>query len=120
GKEPEETAELQWNDAMEALSSHAFECYRAKIADNPDIIPYFEAATPVAELSLARIGSRPARRSASHALSDLRAIPWVFGWMQSRHVLPAWFGVGTALERYAYTKPSSEEHTSELPSRGQL
>ena len=53
------------------------------------------------QLEFARIGSRPARRSESRKLEDLRAIPWVFGWMQSRLALPAWFGVGYALERFA-------------------
>ncbi|HEX7050573.1 MAG TPA: phosphoenolpyruvate carboxylase [Longimicrobiales bacterium] len=97
----EAPAEAAWEDAMETLSADAFACYRERIADNPDIPPYFEAATPVRELDLVRIGSRPARRGASRGLGELRAIPWVFGWMQSRHVLPAWFGVGHALERFA-------------------
>jgi len=55
----------------------------------------------VNELEHARIGSRPARRTANRALDDLRAIPWVFGWMQSRHAVPAWFGVGYAIEHFA-------------------
>jgi len=87
--------------AMEAMSRSAFEFYREKIANNEDVLAYFEEATPVEELEHARIGSRPARRSARRGLDDLRAIPWVFGWMQSRHVLPAWFGVGFALEQFA-------------------
>src|SRR5437016_13569791 len=65
------------------------------------MLRYFEEATPVNELENARIGSRPARRSRTRSLEDLRAIPWVFGWMQSRHGLPAWFGVGHALELFA-------------------
>jgi phosphoenolpyruvate carboxylase len=93
--------EARWEEAMEALSADAFAFYRAKVAENPDILPYFQQATPVGELEHARIGSRPARRGESRGLEDLRAIPWVFGWMQSRHVLPAWFGVGHALERFA-------------------
>jgi phosphoenolpyruvate carboxylase len=94
------TDEAEWETAMEELSQHAFAFYRERVMENPDILTYFEEATPVQELEHARIGSRPARRSAARGLSDLRAIPWVFGWMQSRHVLPAFFGVGHALERF--------------------
>jgi phosphoenolpyruvate carboxylase len=87
--------------ALEEMSHDAFEFYREKIAENEDVLTYFEEATPVRELEHVRIGSRPTRRSAGRGLGDLRAIPWVFGWMQSRHVVPAWFGVGFALERFA-------------------
>jgi phosphoenolpyruvate carboxylase len=97
---PAPGAEAEWEDAMETLSAEAFAFYRENIAENPDILPYFEEATPVRELELARIGSRPPRRGEMRGIEDLRAIPWVFGWMQSRHVLPAWFGVGYALERF--------------------
>jgi phosphoenolpyruvate carboxylase len=93
----------QGEAALEAMSRDAFAFYREKIADNADVLDYFEEATPVRELEFARIGSRPTRRSERRGLDDLRAIPWVFGWMQSRHVLPAWFGVGYALERFART-----------------
>ncbi len=86
--------------ALEKMSHDAFEFYREKIAENEAILTYFEEATPVRELEHVRIGSRPTRRSAGRGLGDLRAIPWVFGWMQSRHVVPAWFGVGFALERF--------------------
>ena len=91
----------EWEEALEWMSRAAFEFYRGRVAENPDVVPYFEEATPVLEFDLAKIGSRPARRSSqTKGLADLRAIPWVFGWMQSRHVLPAWFGVGHALERF--------------------
>src|SRR3989442_100872 len=99
--EPPHDLESEWEATMEALSRDAFGFYREMIADNPDVLSYFEEATPFRELELARIGSRPARRGRQHGLADLRAIPWVFGWMQSRHVLPAWFGVGFALDRFA-------------------
>lgn len=95
-----QTAEADWKAAMEEMSESAFAFYREKIAANPDVLIYFEEGTPVQELEHARIGSRPARRSDTRGLSDLRAIPWVFGWMQTRHVLPGWFGVGYALERF--------------------
>jgi phosphoenolpyruvate carboxylase len=96
--DPERAA--AWEGAMERLSADAFEFYRSRIAEDPEVLEYFQEATPVEELEHARIGSRPARRRAGGSLEDLRAIPWVFGWMQSRHVLPAWFGVGHALERW--------------------
>ncbi|HWI41652.1 MAG TPA: phosphoenolpyruvate carboxylase [Verrucomicrobiae bacterium] len=92
--------EGEWEPAMEEMSAAAFSFYRDKIAENPDVLEYFEQATPVLEFHLARIGSRPARRSGGKGLADLRAIPWGFGWMQSRHVIPGWFGVGYALERF--------------------
>ena len=90
-----------WEEALDTLSATAYDCYRRDIATNPDIPFYFEAATPVREFDLARIGSRPARRASSSAISDLRAIPWVFGWIQSRHGLPGWYGVGSALQSFA-------------------
>jgi len=95
--------------ALEEISHDAFEFYREKIADNEEVLTYFEEATPVTELEHMRIGSRPTRRSGRRGLSDLRAIPWVFGWMQSRHVVPAWFGVGFALERFAAKNSGNAE-----------
>ncbi|MGH9708756.1 MAG: phosphoenolpyruvate carboxylase [Candidatus Acidiferrales bacterium] len=92
--------ERQWDAAMDEMSADSFEFYRLHIADNPETLEYFEQATPVNELDHLRIGSRPARRNQSRRLEELRAIPWVFGWMQSRHAVPAWFGVGYALERF--------------------
>jgi phosphoenolpyruvate carboxylase len=89
-----------WEEALEELSSLAFTAYRTHIADNPDVLSYFAQSTPVNEFELARIGSRPARRRATASLDDLRAIPWMFGWIQSRLLLPAWFGVGEALQRF--------------------
>jgi phosphoenolpyruvate carboxylase len=99
--EPSSDMADKWEATMEALSQDAFGFYREMIADNPDVLPYFEEGTPFRELEHVRIGSRPARRDQGRGLSDLRAIPWGFGWMQSRHVLPAWFGVGFALDRFA-------------------
>jgi phosphoenolpyruvate carboxylase len=91
----------EWEEAIEQMSQLAYRLYRSEIADNPEILEYFEQATPVNELDTARIGSRPARRTKGRRLEDLRAIPWVFGWMQSRLALPAWFGIGHALEQFA-------------------
>jgi phosphoenolpyruvate carboxylase len=90
----------EWEAALNQLSDLSYGYYREHILDDPGVLAYFEQSTPVGELENAKIGSRPARRKASSALSDLRAIPWVFGWTQSRLLVPAWFGVGFALERY--------------------
>jgi phosphoenolpyruvate carboxylase len=92
--------ELEWEAALDELSAIAFEFYRTYILADPDVVTYFEQSTPVGELEHAKIGSRPARRNASPSLADLRAIPWVFGWTQSRLLVPAWFGVGFALDQY--------------------
>ena len=104
----------KWDDVMDELSADAFAFYRQGIAENAEVLEYFELATPVNELVHARMGSRPARRSASRELANLRAIPWVFGWMQSRHAVPAWFGVGHALEKYASKGAAHEARLKEM------
>ena len=90
----------EWEAALNELSATSYEYYREHILEDPDVLTYFEQSTPVGELENAKIGSRPSRRKASPSLADLRAIPWVFGWTQSRLLVPAWFGVGFALEQY--------------------
>jgi phosphoenolpyruvate carboxylase len=90
----------EWEAALDELSLVSYQFYRKHIQNDPGVVTYFEQSTPVGELEQAKIGSRPARRSASRQLADLRAIPWVFGWTQSRLLVPAWFGVGYALENY--------------------
>jgi phosphoenolpyruvate carboxylase len=89
-----------WEAALDELSTLAFGFYRKHILEDPGVITYFEQGTPAGELENAKIGSRPARRNDSPRLSDLRAIPWVFGWTQSRLLVPAWFGVGFAIDQH--------------------
>jgi phosphoenolpyruvate carboxylase len=117
GNEQPDEEEERWEAAMEEMSENAFAFYRERIVENPDVLTYFEEATPVQELEHARIGSRPARRSETRGLADLRAIPWVFGWMQSRHVLPGWFGVGYALEQFAGTDTERERLLQRMTRR---
>jgi phosphoenolpyruvate carboxylase len=82
---------------MEEMAASSELTYRALVHDDPDFVRFFTAVTPVDEISRLRLGSRPARRRPGGGIDDLRAIPWVFAWTQSRIVLPAWLGLGTAL-----------------------
>jgi len=104
---PHLTGEIlpEWEAALDQLSATSYAFYRQHIVDNPETFTYFEQATPVAELEHARLGSRPAKRSGKKSMADLRAIPWVFGWMQSRQLVPAYFGVGHALHRFIEEHP---------------
>jgi len=94
-----------WIDCMDRLSASAHGRYRKLIYEDPSFLNFFEQATPIQELGWLNIGSRPGRRTTSRAIEELRAIPWVFSWMQSRYVLPSWYGVGGALEEYIEEQP---------------
>jgi phosphoenolpyruvate carboxylase len=86
----------EYDEALEALSGAAQAAYR-RFVERPDLISYFSAASPLEELTLLNIGSRPARRTGARTLADLRAIPWVFAWSQNRHFITGWYGMGSGL-----------------------
>jgi Phosphoenolpyruvate carboxylase (EC 4.1.1.31) len=98
--------EPEWVAAMERMAETARTVYRSLVYEDPDFLIYFRNATPVAEFNRLRIESRPVSRRKSDRIEDLRAIPWVFSWMQSRHTLPGWFGLGSALEEFAEADPN--------------
>ncbi|WP_375340331.1 phosphoenolpyruvate carboxylase [Okeania sp.] len=100
----------EWNDIMEELAVRSRSHYRHLIYEQEDLVEFFYQVTPVKEISQLQISSRPARRKndKKKTISGLRAIPWVFSWTQSRFLLPAWYGVGTALQEFVEQKP--EEH----------
>jgi phosphoenolpyruvate carboxylase len=92
-------------DWMSEIAAAGESTYRALLG-MPGFIDYFYESTPVTEIGLLNIGSRPShRKKADRSLASIRAIPWVFGWAQSRHTLPAWYGIGSALQHFIDTRP---------------
>jgi phosphoenolpyruvate carboxylase len=104
----------EWSAIMDRLSTNAYARYRHLIYEDAEFLRYFEQATPIRELGWLNIGSRPLRRTQGKSIEELRAIPWVFSWMQSRYVLPAWYGVGGALEEYMAEDPERLELLREM------
>ncbi len=96
---------LRW---MDELAETSYREYR-RLIEHPAFIPFFRTVTPVADIEGLRIGSRPARRSSSDRLEDLRAIPWVFAWTQCRCLIPAWYGLGSALQSILTSSTEAEE-----------
>jgi len=92
--------EEPFTEALEELSAHAFAAYRGLVYETPGFIDYFRASTPINEIGALNIGSRPASRRASDRIEDLRAIPWVFSWGQSRQAIPGFYGFGAAVKAY--------------------
>src|SRR5207237_2246488 len=92
-----------WTRIMDAIAQNSRAAYRALVYDDPQFVEYFRLATPIDVIQRMEIGSRPASRQSEadprHEIERLRAIPWVFAWTQSRHLLPGWYGLGTGLDR---------------------
>lgn len=97
-QEPE--AEREWDEIARSISETALTKYQDLIFRDPDFMTFFKESTPLPEVGELNIGSRPSKRKNSDRFEDLRAIPWVFAWTQSRYLLPAWYAAGTALQQY--------------------
>jgi phosphoenolpyruvate carboxylase len=95
----------EYAEAMEELSSHAYQAYRRLVYETGGFEHYFWESTVIAEISHLNIGSRPASRTNSTRLTDLRAIPWVFSWAQCRLMLPGWYGFGSAVTAWLAAHP---------------
>ena len=103
--------------ALDQLAAHALRAYRALVYETPDFVAYFRASTPIAEIAELNIGSRPASRSASTRIEDLRAIPWVFSWGQCRLMLPGWYGFGSAVDAWLVENPRGIALLAEMHAR---
>ncbi|MBS4194083.1 phosphoenolpyruvate carboxylase [Lederbergia citri] len=99
----------EWEIAMEEISKHALEKYQSLVFGDNDFLTYFNQATPLKEIGALNIGSRPMSRKNSQRFEDLRAIPWVFAWTQSRQMIPAWYAAGTGLESFLNLNESNLE-----------
>jgi len=96
-----------WESRLEALSEHSFTFYRELVFGTPGFLEFYYQATPIGVMQMTKIGSRPATRGGKKGFEDLRAIPWVFSWIQSRYIISAWYGMGHALEEYVRERGES-------------
>jgi phosphoenolpyruvate carboxylase len=106
-----------YHDVMEQLSAGAYAAYRDLVYGTPGFVDYFRASTPIAEIALLNLGSRPASRTASNRIEDLRAIPWVFSWGQCRLMLPGWYGFGAAVDAWQRAHSGRIELLAEMHRR---
>ncbi|TVY03338.1 phosphoenolpyruvate carboxylase [Cohnella terricola] len=105
----ESSVETQWEEIMRGISVDAQTKYQDLIFRDPDFMTFFKESTPLPEVGELNIGSRPSKRKGSDRFEDLRAIPWVFAWTQSRYLLPAWYAAGTAFENFVNGDPKRLE-----------
>lgn len=103
-----------WETCMDKLARASFDFYQQLVYRTPEFAEYFMQATPIDLIEHLRLGSRPARRAANAEIRQLRAIPWVFAWTQSRHLVSAWYGLGHALEHFAGTEPDGLARLREM------
>lgn len=104
----------RWEAAMETIARSSFEVYHQFVYQTPGFTEYFWQATPIDLIEHLRIGSRPSRRQPTNDMRQLRAIPWVLSWTQSRHMLSAWYGIGQSLERFAASHPDGLDQLRDM------
>lgn len=114
GAPPDSDVKPEWRAAMDFLANAGREAFRKFVYETDGFLQYWQQATPINELANLPISSRPAKRKAGGGFTDVRAIPWVFSWMQSRAIIPSWYSVGTALRRYC------EEHEDGLKTLSEM
>ena len=110
---PRAAPKAEWFALMDSLSQHSLEAYR-ELVDQPGFMQFFSETTPIDEIENLPIGSRPSRRRGERSLGDLRAIPWVFSWTQNRCMIPAWYGLGTALVDVKYNDRQAWQTACEM------
>ena len=113
-----ETAELpKWEACADRLAKLSFAHYQSLVYETPEFAEYFWQATPIDLIEHLRLGSRPSRRAATADIRQLRAIPWVFSWTQSRHMISAWYGFGHALKQFSESEPDGLEQLRRMYRR---
>ena len=103
-----------WEERLKELSENSFVFYRQLVFGTPGFLQFYHQATPIDVLKISKIGSRPSARSDKQTIDQLRAIPWVFSWLQSRYIISAWYGIGYALEKYVLENPNGMEDLREM------
>ncbi len=107
----------RWEEAIERLARDSYESYRRLVYQTPAFLEYFRQATPIDLVEQLKIGSRPSHRKTAGSLEDLRAIPWVFSWTQSRHFISAWYGIGHALKHFVDEEPMGLKLLKEMQAQ---
>ncbi len=103
-----------WYGVMEKLADLSHDAYRELVYQDEEFIPYYFGSTPISEVTRMNLGSRPSRRKKTPGISDLRAIPWVFSWMQSRQTIPGWYGFGSAIQLWLKENPEGLAKLQEM------
>ncbi|MBF0489957.1 MAG: phosphoenolpyruvate carboxylase [Candidatus Omnitrophica bacterium] len=115
GRQVKNNAKIKsWEHRLQEISEASFVFYRKLVFETPGFLQFYHQATPINVLKISKIGSRPSVRSDKQTFDQLRAIPWVFSWLQSRYILSAWYGIGHALEKYILENPSGIEDLREM------